>query len=170
MGEIIMFAGDAVPNGYARAEGQLLSIQQNQALFSLLGTTYGGNGQTTFLLPDLRGRSPMSFGTGPGLTPRVLGETSGSESVTLTTSEMPAHTHQALAATAAGNSDAPGGRTWGADPSGDVAPYVSNTVPAATMSHQAIGSTGGSQPHENRQPFLCISFVIFLEGVFPSRN
>jgi microcystin-dependent protein len=175
LGEIRMFGGNFAPRGWAFCNGQLLPISSNTALFSLLGTTYGGDGRTTFALPDLRGRVPMHWGQGPGLSSRSLGESSGSESVTLTSSQMPAHTHSAVATV---NASA---RSDGSSPSGAVpadgggnniyssAPDGSTTMNGGMVSTQ-IGAAGGSQPHANLQPFLCVSFIIALQGIFPSRN
>lgn len=171
LGEIRMFGGNFAPRGWAFCNGQLLPIAQNSALFSILGTTYGGDGQTTFALPDLRGRVPMHWGQGPGLTPRSLGESSGSENVTLLTTQMPAHTHLANASSDDANSTAPTNALWATAVdanSQQVSAY--GTTANTTMSPQAIGSAGGSQPHNNMQPFLCLSFIIALEGIYPSRN
>lgn len=171
LGEIRMFAGNFAPRGWAFCAGQILSISQNTALFSLLGTTYGGNGQTTFALPDLRGRAPVSSGQGPGLSNYNLGEMAGSESVTLLTSQMPAHTHAANASTQPGSASSPanGVCASGVDSQGgSVNGYVA--APNTTMAPQAIGAAGGSQPHENRPPFLCVNFIIALQGIYPSRN
>jgi microcystin-dependent protein len=171
LGEIRMFAGNFAPTGWALCNGQLLPIAQNQALFSLLGTTYGGNGQTTFALPDLRGRVPMHWGAGPGLTPRTIGEVGGTESVTLLSNQMPVHTHAAAASTQAGNSIEPNGTVWAAVVDANSQPVSAyGTVPNTTLSPQAIGLAGGSQPHENLQPYECVTFIIALQGVYPSRS
>jgi microcystin-dependent protein len=164
--EVKMFGGNFAPRGYALCNGQILPIAQNTALFSLLGTTYGGNGQTTFGLPDLRGRSPLGFGSGPGLTPRSLGESSGSPTHTLTSTEMPTHSH-ALRAAAAATGGTPGaGVALAATATARVYRSATNTVPMAAP----LGTTGGGQPHENRQPWLAVNFIIALQGIFPSRN
>lgn len=172
IGEIRMFAGNFAPRGWAFCNGQLLPISQHSALFSILGTTYGGDGQTTFALPDLRGRAPMHWGDGPGLTLRRLGESGGSEKVTLTTSEMPAHNHQLSASSAHGDTPAPEGALNAT--AVDIAQQPLNVyhggTPNATMAPQAIRSAGGGQPHNNMQPFLCVSFIIALEGLYPSRS
>ncbi|WNG57681.1 phage tail protein [Archangium gephyra] len=172
VGEIRMFAGNFAPRGWAFCQGQILPIAQNQALFSILGTTYGGNGQTTFALPDLRGRYPMQPGQGPGLSPRTLGEQGGSETVTLIANQMPAHTHALTAHGAAGDSISPqGGFNAGLTLSGTGQPeslYASSAD--TTMNPAAIGIAGGSQPHNNMSPFLCLNFIIALEGIYPSRN
>ena len=168
--EIRMFGGNFAPRGWAFCNGQILSIAQNTALFSLLGTTYGGNGQTTFALPNLQDRSPMHQGQGPGLTDRVLGETSGSQTVTLLASEMPAHAHQPQADASASGQASPAGATWGAGGRGRPPAYAANPAPAAALSPQALATIGGSQPHNNRSPYLGVSFIIALQGIFPSRN
>jgi microcystin-dependent protein len=171
LGEIRMFGGNFAPRGWAFCNGQILAIAQNTALFSLLGTTYGGNGQTTFALPDLRGRVPMHWGQGPGLTPRSLGETGGSENVTLLSNQMPAHTHSLNANTNQGETFSPGGGVAAAAVDSSQQPLnIYSTTANTTMSPQAIAAAGGSQPHDNMQPFECVSFIIALEGIYPSRN
>jgi microcystin-dependent protein len=169
IGEIRMFSGNFAPRGWALCNGQLLAIAQNTALFSILGTTYGGDGRTTFALPDLRGRAPLNWGQGPGLSPRSIGEQGGSETVTLISSQMPAHTHTANASTLNGDVETPSGTTWGADTSATVLLYNSNP-PNTTMNPASIGIAGGNQPHQNMQPFLCVSLIIALEGIYPPRN
>ena len=168
IGEIKMFAGNFPPRGYAFCDGQLISIAQNTALFSLLGTQYGGDGQTTFALPDLRGRVPLHQGQGPGLSPRSIGEQIGSETVTLTASQMPFHTHAQVASTntsspAFGPSSAPGAATV-------IAAFYGSGSPQIDMAAAAVDATGGSQPHDNMAPYETLSFVIALQGIFPSRN
>jgi len=173
LGEIRMFGGNFAPRGWAFCNGQLLSIAQNTALFSLLGTTYGGDGQTTFALPNLQGRFAMHWGNGPGLSPRTLGEMSGSESVTILTTQMPAHTHQVNARSDAANTDTATGAVWakGVDGSSNpVSNYSSGIPPDTTMAPNAIAPAGGSQPTPVMNPFLCLSFIIALEGIFPSRS
>ena len=165
--EIKMFAGNFPPRGYAFCDGQLLAIAQNTALFSLLGTNYGGNGTSTFGLPDLKNRTPMGWGNGPGLTPRVIGEMGGVSNVTLISSEMPQHTHSLAASSSSGSSDNPSGTSFGTIGRGRTAIY-SSTAPSVQMSPTGIG--GGSQPHNNRQPYLGLYFIIALQGVFPPRN
>jgi microcystin-dependent protein len=172
IGEIRMFAGNFPPRGWAFCNGQILSIAQNTALFSILGITYGGNGQTTFALPNLQGRSPMHWGTGPGLSARTLGEMSGSETVTLISSQMPAHTHLLSASSSSGTAPAPTGNFTAAytDPvSGDPL-NLFGTVANTTMNPAAVSAAGGSQPHNNMSPYLCVSFIIALEGIFPPRD
>jgi microcystin-dependent protein len=169
IGEIRMFAGNFAPRGWAFCNGQILSIAQNTALFSLLGTTYGGDGRTTFALPNLQGRAPMHQGQGPGLTNRVLGETAGEENVTLLTTQMPVHTHQPQADASGGGQTSPASATWGAGGRGRPAAY-SATSPNATLSPQALAVAGGSQPHNNRSSYLGVSFIIATQGIYPSRN
>lgn len=164
LGEIMLFAGNYAPRGWARCDGQLLPINQNQALFSLLGTTYGGNGVTTFALPDLRGRAPIHAGQGPGLTDRPLGEQGGEESHTLTQAEMPLHTHPARARSGNGTSASPAGLLPARDPSGT--PHYGAGADV-TLALDAIGAAGGDQPHNNMQPYLTVTFCICLAGVFP---
>ncbi|GAA5120272.1 phage tail protein [Luteolibacter yonseiensis] len=168
--EITLFAGNFAPRGYAFCNGQLLSIAQNTALFSLLGTTYGGNGQTTFALPDLQGRLPMHPGQGPGLTQRVLGEKSGTETVTLTTSHLPSHNHTVSQGFgSAADSPSPLGRYPAVPASGT--PYSGTTgTQMAASTVTSLASSGGNQPHNNLMPSLCVNFIIATQGVFPSRN
>lgn len=169
IGEIRMFGGNFAPRGWAFCHGQILSIAQNTALFSLLGTIYGGNGQTTFALPDLRGRVPVGQGQGPGLSNRQIGEQAGVENVTLTAQQMPAHNHAAQASSARGNTNSPIGKVWSKDAGVQSATYTGN-APDGTMAANAIGSAGGSQPHENMPPYLGVNFIIALQGIYPSRN
>jgi microcystin-dependent protein len=163
IGEIRIFGGNFAPRGWMFCQGQLLSIAQNTALFSLLGTTYGGNGQTTFALPDLRGRLPVH----PGSTVQ-LGEVSGLEQVTLVEAQLPAHTHAFFASSQAASSGIPSGnRVANTDP---VALIYATGGASVAMSPAAIEPAGLSQPHENRMPYLAMNFIICLEGIFPSRN
>lgn len=168
IGEIKLFAGNFQILGHAYCQGQLVSIAQNIALFSLLGTTYGGDGQTTFALPDLRGRVPLHMGNGAGLSPRTIGEVSGSETVTLTTQQIPSHTHLLNANAATGNVANPANNFWAAQPA--LLQYAPASTPTSNMKANAIANTGGSQPHTNLQPYLAINYLIALEGIFPSRN
>lgn len=172
IGEIRMFAGNFPPRGWQFCQGQLLSIAQNTALFSILGTTYGGNGQTTFALPDLRGRYPMQQGQGPGLSPRSLGEQGGSETVTLLSNQMPAHTHSHVASGAQGDQVTPEGNFNAVliDPNTQQPQNLYNATASTTMNAASIGVAGGSQPHNNMSPFLAINFIIAMEGIYPSRN
>lgn len=167
--QISLFAGNFAPRGWARCDGQLISIAQNTAVFSLLGTTYGGNGQTNFALPDLRGRSAVHSGEGPGLSERVLGETGGTEAHTLITSEMPAHSHSVAATTTDGNHYSPAGNLPAPDTAGGTTPY-SAAAPNTTMNPAMIRPAGGGQPHNNRPPFLVVMHIMAMEGIFPSRN
>jgi microcystin-dependent protein len=167
IGEIKMFAGNFAPRGWALCDGQLLNISQYDALYSLLGTTYGGDGRTTFGLPDLRGRVPIHVGTGPGLTPRTQGQRGGAETVPVTLPQLPSHAHGSASMNAASESS-PEGNLLGYTSSthiyrgGDPGPY--------SMQAGSIGSVGGNQPHTNLMPSLCVNFIIALTGVYPSRN
>ena len=167
--EIIMFGGNFAPRGWALCDGQLLGISSNTALFSILGTTYGGYGRTTFGLPDLRGRVPMHPGNGPGLTSRRLGEKSGVENVTLNETQIPSHTHTAKCNDAPGTKNTAPGSILSNDAGVSWAAYNEGAA-NADMKTDAIANTGGSQPHTNVQPFQCVNFIIALVGVFPSRN
>jgi microcystin-dependent protein len=164
--EIRIFAGTFAPRGWAYCDGQLLQISQNTALFSLVGTTYGGDGRVTFGLPDLRGRAPMHVGTGPGLTNRRLGERGGIEMVTLNAAQLPAHTHTVNVSTSENTSPIPDDHAWGVSELGDA--YRSS--PDVSMSPQALTNAGGGQPHRNMQPYIVLSFIIALVGIYPSRN
>jgi microcystin-dependent protein len=165
--EIRIFPFNFAPRGWAWCDGQLMSISQNTALFSLLGTTYGGNGQTTFALPDLQGRAPMHPGQGPGLSLHDLGETGGSETVTLLESEIPAHNH-ALRASA---QDATTRIVIGQMPATSLGVSLYGSTPAnTTLNPSALTPAGGDQPHNNLQPYLTFYFCIALQGVFPPRG
>jgi len=166
LGEIRMFGGNFAPARWALCNGQILPISQNTALFSLLGTQFGGNGTTTFALPNLQSRSPMHQGQGPGLSDRVMGEEAGTENVTLLSTMMPAHTHQVKAVGSAGTSTSPVGNSWA---SSTTRPY-SNQAPTTAMALGTLSPAGGNQPHDNLQPYLVITFIIALQGVFPARN
>ncbi|NCU05022.1 MAG: phage tail protein [Chitinophagaceae bacterium] len=170
LAEIYMGGMNFAPRGYATCSGQLLAIAQNTALFSLLGTTFGGNGQTTFALPDLRGRVPMGWGQGPGLTNRDLGEVGGTETVTLLSTQMPAHTHALNAVSEAGDASAPAGNYLANSGALDKEYRSATGGTVVQMGTGTIGTAGSSQPHANLQPFLVLNFYIALEGVFPSRN
>lgn len=168
VGEIRQFAGNFAPVGWARCEGQLMPISQNTALFSLLGTTYGGDGRSTFALPDLRGIFPRGYGQGPGLSPVALGETGGAVSVNLLSSEMPTHTHIAMGTGNAGNQNTPGNAVWGVARYGRAADHQYATTGAlAPMSPSAIAPAGAGGPHNNMPPYLVVTFIIALQGVFP---
>ncbi len=167
VGEIRMFAGDFAPRGWAYCDGQLLAVSQNDALFSLFGTIYGGDGRTTFGLPDMRGRIPIHAGTGPGLSQRRLGARGGLENVTLTVNQMPSHGHAMQASTAPADSGYPAGRVVA---NTDPLP-IYNTEPADTpATGTETDATGGSQNHTNIMPFLCIHFIVALFGIYPSRQ
>ncbi len=170
IGEIRFFGFNFAPRGWAMCSGQTLSISQNTALFSLLGTMYGGNGQTTFALPDLRGRVAIHVGQGPGLQNYTQGEMSGEETHTLIATEMPAHTHSITASSAIGTQSSPAGAVIaGSDPSRGSAHFAPDN-PDSTLAAQTISAAGGSQPHNNLQPYLVGNYCIALEGIFPSRN
>ncbi|WP_342077205.1 tail fiber protein [Yoonia sp. SS1-5] len=169
VGQITMFGGNFAPRGWAFCDGQLLAIAENEALFAILGTTYGGDGRKTFALPDLRGRAPVHAGHGAGLTPRKIGQKFGEEGVALTSAQLPEHSHEMFVSEAA------------PDPSGDTGDafgraniYVNAadpaTAPSVALNSKTIGQTGGSAPHDNVQPSLCINYIIALQGTFPSRN
>jgi len=161
VGEIRMFAGNFAPAGWMFCEGQLLPISENETLFQLIGTTYGGDGQSTFALPDLRGRLPLHQGNG-----FVLAETGGAEEITLTVSQIPAHSHPLLASSSAGTSSSPQNNVV-SQTDGTISLYIADP-PSVNMNPAAISATGGSQPHTNFQPYLCVDFIISLFGIFPS--
>jgi microcystin-dependent protein len=167
VGEIRMFAGNFAPAGWMLCQGQTLPISENEVLFQLIGTTYGGDGETTFNLPDLQGRVPIHAGSGGGGT-YTLGERAGVESVTLTTQQIPAHNHPASCRGADSNAGSPQNAIWAKN--GTNQTIYSNVAPATNMNAAAIGASGGSQPHENMMPFLAINFIISLFGVFPTQN
>ena len=160
VGEIRMFAGNFAPAGWMFCEGQLLPISENETMFQLLGTTYGGDGESTFALPDLRGRIPIHQGNG-----FILAETGGVETVTLNIQQIPVHSHPMLATTSIANDAVPANNLMAQANTFD--PYQSSP-PTTAMAAQAIGPVGGSQPHNNFQPYLCINFIISLFGLFPS--
>jgi microcystin-dependent protein len=168
--EIRIFAGNFAPTGWATCDGQLLPISQNTALFSLLGTTYGGDGKSTFALPNLQGSAPLQQGQGPGLSLRDLGEIGGEQNVTLLQTEMPAHNHTAVAASGTGQPD-PTSNAWASGAKGFGSIY-SPSVPASNvqMSPAALSINGSSQPHNNMMPYLCLTFIIALQGIFPPRT
>jgi microcystin-dependent protein len=165
VGEIRMFAGNFAPAGWMFCEGQLVPISEQETLFNLIGTTYGGDGQSTFALPDLRGRVPIHFGTDAGTTFN-LAESGGVETVTLTAQQLPAHDHPFIVSTDVGSQPAPAGNVLAT--SATVAMYKFATPTTAMKGH--TGLTGGSQPHDNFQPYLCVSFIISLFGIFPSQT
>lgn len=166
LGEIKWVAFTFAPRGWALCDGQVLPINQNQALFSLLGTTYGGDGRTTFALPDMRGRTPIHVGQGPGLSPYVLGQRAGEESHTLTVSEIPWHAHQAMASGAEATAVSPAGNV----PAAKARVPLYGPGPATIdMGSGVIAATGGSQPHNNMPPYITLNCIIALQGIFPSR-
>ena len=183
IGEIVLFAGNFAPRSWALCDGQLLSINSHSALFSILGTTYGGDGRTTFALPDLRGRTPVHPGHGPGLSDYDLGQKGGVERVALTVNQMPSHSHiadassivaQLPASTASGGATEPGPTDYPSSSGGIGAPIYGGTVNThingAVSGSVTIHNNGGSQDHTNIQPFLGVNYIIALQGIFPSRN
>lgn len=172
LGEIKMVGFNFAPRGWAFCNGQVMGIAQNSALFALLGTTFGGDGRTTFGLPNLQGRVPLHMGNGPGLTPRVIGEMGGAENHTLITTEIPAHLHSGTVALPCSLEDATTSSPQNAVPAIGPVAYAPTPTPAATTAAAALttGPTGGSLPHPNMPPYLVVNFIIALEGIFPSRN
>lgn len=170
IGEIKMFGGNFAPRGFAFCDGQLLSISQNTALFAILGTTYGGDGRTTFGLPDLRGRVPVHAGTGPGLSSYRIGQKGGTETTTITVANLPAHSHPyaAPAVSEDGNTSVPTGAVPGGTKVLDK--EYSTEAPNTTMKSGAVGNTGGNQAIDNVQPYGTINYIIALVGIFPSRS
>jgi microcystin-dependent protein len=165
VGEIRMFGGNFAPAGWMFCSGALLPIAENETLFQLIGTTYGGDGQSTFGLPDLRGRLPMHMGSGPGLSGRILAETGGVEEVTLGVQQLPGHSHPMLASSDIAVLSTPQGNMTGQA----AAKLYRAGTPTAQLQAQALAFAGGSQPHTNMQPYLCINFIISLFGIFPSQ-
>ena len=168
VGEIRMFAGNFAPRGWAFCDGQLLAVSQNDALFSLLGTIYGGDRRTTFGLPHMRGRIPIHAGDGPGLSSRRLGAKAGVEQVTLTVNQLPSHRHEASASAANAGSGNPGNNV-----SASTAPtniYSTSLALSQNMNSAAVSNTGGSRSHTNLMPTLCVNFIIALFGIYPSRH
>jgi microcystin-dependent protein len=170
--EIRIFGFNFAPTGWAQCNGQLLPLSQNTALFSLLGTTYGGNGQSNFALPDLQGNAAMHSGQGQGLSLRDLGEMGGSQTITLLISEMPVHTHASVNAKTTGGQADPTGNMWGTSNAAKAAAnfYAPPGSPTVNMNPAAFSLTGGSLPHNNLMPYLTLNFCIALQGVFPSRS
>ena len=165
IGEIRMFGGNFAPVGWAFCNGQLMSISQNDALFSLIGTTYGGDGQQTFGLPDLQGRIPVNQGTGFS-----LGQTGGTETVTLTTQQIPSHTHPPQCKSTGGELGSPQNAVWAASTANQTIYSDAAPTPSLTMNSTTMANDGGNQPHDNMMPFLAVSFIIALEGIYPSQN
>lgn len=166
LGEIRYVAFNFAPKGWALCNGQLLPIAENTALYNLLGTTFGGDGQTTFALPNMQGRVPVGTGNGVGLSPRVLGEQGGQESVALTVAQMPAHRHSLNASNAAASSKGPAGNVLAATSSTAI---YTNQAPDVTLQAASVNIRGQSQPHENMQPFLGMTCIIALQGIYPSQ-
>ncbi|KGM40534.1 hypothetical protein JY96_12140 [Aquabacterium sp. NJ1] len=168
VGEIRLFAGNFAPVGWSFCDGSMLSIAENEVLFNLIGTTYGGDGQTTFALPDMRGRVPLHQGTGLNLSPRVMGQSAGVEQVTLTPSQMPSHNHVLNATTTpASTANGVAGSLTGAAASTN---FYGSTPGGGALAPQALMATGGNQPHNNMAPFLGLNFIISLFGIFPSQG
>jgi microcystin-dependent protein len=164
VGEIRMFAGNFAPAGWMFCSGQLLPISENETLFNLIGTTYGGDGQSTFALPDLQSRVPIHFGNG-----FILAQTGGAEDITLTVNQIPVHTHALLGSNNIAGQTVPTGQVGGKNSGASNSPYGTDQ-PQSTLLPQAVGPTGGSQPHTNIQPYLTINFIISLFGIFPSQT
>jgi microcystin-dependent protein len=168
LGQIVLVPYTFAPVGWAFCNGQLLSIADNNALFALIGTTYGGDGVNTFALPDLRSRVPIHAGQGSGTSAYVIGQTAGFEQVSLNANQIPSHTHAAQCFTASSNSSSPTGAVWG-QASNDT-PYKAGATGSAHMVAGAIGPAGGNQPHPNVMPYQALNYIIALEGIFPSRS
>ena len=168
LGEIRIFAGNFAPRGWASCDGQLLAISSNTALFSLLGTYYGGNGETTFALPDLRSRAPIHQGQGLGLSPYEIGQNGGTENVTVTTQQMPHHNHSINTFDGPGGSSHPANAIL-ASTSTDKE-YTASASDGSTLNPQAFSQVGSNQPHNNLEPYLCVTFIIATQGIYPSRN
>ena len=167
LGNIMLFAGNFAPRGWVFCNGQLLSIANDSALYALLGTTYGGDGQVTFAVPDLRSRVPIHQGQGPGLSNYVMGQQSGTETVTLLNTQIPIHTHAVAVSSSAASTGTPGSSVTLGVAAAEI--YIADTADGV-MNPQSIGIAGGSQPHDNIQPYLALNYVIAIDGIFPSRN
>lgn len=170
VGQVIAVGFNFAPAGWVLCNGQLLAISEYSTLFTLIGTTFGGNGQTTFAVPDLRGRSPVGQGAGTGLSPVVLGQASGTESVTLNTQQIPAHPHPLLASPSAGTLSKPATNTVLANQPTTQTPMYGAAATTVSLAPASIGSTGGSLPHENRQPYNTVNYIMSTFGVFPTQN
>jgi microcystin-dependent protein len=173
LGAIFIFAGNFAPRGYMLCQGQILSIAQNTALFSILGTTYGGNGTSTFALPDLRGRAPIGEGAGPGLNPVVLGEASGNQNVTILSSNMPSHNHLVAVSNASGGQQFPGNNFIAGvvdSQQNNGTSFNAAATPGATLAPSAVSMAGNSVPLSVQNPYLGINYIIAVNGIFPSRN
>lgn len=167
IGQIMAFGGNYAPQGWALCDGRLLPISENDALFSLIGTTYGGDGQTTFALPDLRGRAALHQGQGPGLSSYSLGQSGGAEAVTLTVGQLPSHSHPVQGNSGPGTSPNPSGAVWAGSPANV---YTAGAAANAAMSATAVSASGGGQPHDNMLPFQTLNFCIALVGIYPSQS
>ena len=168
LGEIRMFGGNFAPVGWAFCQGQLIPISENDVLFNLIGTTYGGDGESTFALPNLQSRLPIHAGNGPGGNAFVIGQSAGVESVTLTTQQIPVHSHPMQASTNPGVAANANGNIICSSPSINL--YIEGISPDKVLNASTVSVVGGSQPHENLQPFLVINFIIALQGIFPTQN
>lgn len=168
--EIRIFGGNFAPKGWATCDGQIMIISQNTALFSLLGTYYGGDGKSTFALPNLQGNAPMHQGQGAGLSERSLGEQGGEQNVTLTQAELPAHNHAVNANSAGGGLASPVNNIWSSLAGRTPPPLYSDTINTTMNPTQAVGFIGGSQPHNNMPPYLVLTFIMAMQGIFPPRN
>ncbi len=169
IGEIKIFGGNFAPMDWATCDGQTMSIAQHDALYSLIGTTYGGDGTTNFKLPDLRGRIPIHMGTAPGMTPRYIGQPIGTEQETLNLNTMPAHSHSLAGSLNAAHSNDPNGRVLGTC-TGEAKIYTSSTGAQVTMNQNSVTSAGSESAHNNMMPALCLNFIIALNGIYPSRS
>jgi microcystin-dependent protein len=167
LGEIVIVAFNFAPVGWASCNGQLLPISENDALFNLIGTTYGGDGQSTFALPDLRGRVPIHQGQAPATSNYVIGETGGEETVTLSLNQIPAHEHPISGQSAVGTNSIPAGSVWASQSRLNV---YSSATPNTPMNSASVSTAGGNQPHDNRSPYLVVNYIISLFGIFPSQN
>jgi microcystin-dependent protein len=173
LGEIRMAGFNFAPTGWAQCNGQTMSISQNTALFSLLGTNYGGNGTSTFGLPNLQASAPMGAGNGSGLTPRIQGEIGGQYTVTLISNQIPPHNHPVACISGGGSLDSPnvpGNTVWAADGAGRGVNLYATATSTVAMNPQAVQPAGGNQPHNNMQPCLAVTFIIALQGIYPSRG
>jgi microcystin-dependent protein len=168
IGEIRMFGGNFAPAGWAMCQGQIMPISENDTLFNLIGTTYGGDGESTFGIPNLSGRVPVHMGTGTGLSPYVVGENSGVEIVTLQTTQIPIHTHGFLTSLDAAASTDPSNQVIAQ--TSQIHMFTQDVTNRQLNTAKALTPVGGSQPHENMQPYLCLTFIISLFGIFPSQN
>jgi microcystin-dependent protein len=176
LGQISLLGCNFAPQGWALCQGQLLSIAQNTALFSLLGVNFGGDGRTNFQLPDLRGRAPVGFGQGPGLSAYTIGQTGGGETISISSANYPAHSHTLSAAASAATGNVPNdlfeaqGQTGGRGGTDNLSAYSGSGTPTTLATAALTPAAGGGQPHNNRQPYLALNFCIALQGIFPARN